>query len=67
MASSTATGEKPAHLGVTAPIALNGPTPKELEVTESLLAELTKQGSFESEEEAKLRCVSTTIPFLLTN
>lgn len=62
-----ATGERPVYLGVTAPIALNGPTPKELEVTESLLAELTRQGSFETEDEAKLRYVCRIVQRTLTS
>jgi poly(A) polymerase len=43
------------YLGVTPPIALNGPTPRDYEVSDSLLEELKKQGVFETEEEAKLR------------
>lgn len=43
------------YLGVTPPIATNGPTQREVEVTESLLAELKKEHVFESDEEAKLR------------
>lgn len=46
---------QPKYLGVTPPIALNGPTPREKEVTESLLEELKAQKTFESESEAKLR------------
>lgn len=42
-------------LGVTPPIAKNGPTPRGLEVTDSLLAELRDQKTFESAEEAKVR------------
>ncbi|UZJ52103.1 hypothetical protein CBS101457_001423 [Exobasidium rhododendri] len=43
------------HLGVTPPIALNGPTPREIEVTDTLLTELKKQGVFETAAEAKVR------------
>jgi poly(A) polymerase len=43
------------YLGVTRPIAENGPTQRELEITDSLLAELKAQKTFENEEEAKLR------------
>lgn len=42
-------------LGVTPPIALNGPSEKEKEVTLSLEAELKAQDMFESEAEAKIR------------
>lgn len=42
-------------LGVTPPIALNGPTARDLEVSDSLLEELKKQGVFETAEEAKVR------------
>lgn len=42
-------------LGVTPPIALNGPTARDNEVTESLLEELKKQGVYENEAEAKVR------------
>lgn len=42
-------------LGVTPPIALNGPSEREKEVTDTLEAELKAQGTFESEAEAKLR------------
>ena len=43
------------YLGVTPPIALNGPTKRDHEVTETLLAELKKEGVYESAEESKLR------------
>ncbi|PWN48345.1 putative PAP1-poly(A) polymerase [Violaceomyces palustris] len=43
------------YLGVTPPIAINGPTKRELEITETLQAELERQKVFESEAEAKLR------------
>lgn len=48
--------------GITPPISTAGPTPEEETVTESLLEELTRQNSFESEEEAKSRygCYSLT-------
>lgn len=42
-------------LGVTPPIALNGPTARDNEVTETLLEELKKQGVYETEGEAKVR------------
>ncbi|CAO1634346.1 unnamed protein product [Parajaminaea phylloscopi] len=51
MASSN--GQK--YLGVTPPIALNGPSQRETEVTISLEQELKAQNTFESEQEAKLR------------
>lgn len=40
---------------MTPPIATNGPTPREIEVTKTLVAELEKQGVFESDEESKVR------------
>lgn len=43
------------QFGVTPPIALNGPTQREQEVTDSLIEELKAEKSFESAEEAKLR------------
>ncbi|CAI2163241.1 9989_t:CDS:10 [Funneliformis geosporum] len=43
------------QLGVTPPIALNYPTPREIEVTDLLVQELTAQGTFESEEESRRR------------
>ncbi|CAG8631363.1 13040_t:CDS:10, partial [Dentiscutata heterogama] len=43
------------HLGVTPPIAVTYPTPREIEVTDLLVQELTAQGTFESEEESKRR------------
>lgn len=42
-------------LGVTPAIATNGPTPREIEVTRTLVAELEKQGVFETDEESKVR------------
>lgn len=42
-------------LGVTPPIALNGPTARDNEITESLLEELKKQGVYETDAEAKVR------------
>ncbi|EPQ26251.1 uncharacterized protein PFL1_06186 [Pseudozyma flocculosa PF-1] len=42
-------------LGVTPPIATNGPTPREVEVTKALVAELERQKVFESDDESKLR------------
>lgn len=55
-ASSNGNGNGAAkYLGVTPPIALNGPTQREKEVTETLLRELRDQKTFESESEAKVR------------
>ncbi|CAO1623547.1 unnamed protein product [Sympodiomycopsis kandeliae] len=51
---STPNGQ-PKYLGVTPPIALNGPTQREQEVTETLIEELKAQKTFESEQEAKVR------------
>ena len=45
----------PKFLGVTPPIAVSESTPKEKELTASLLEELRRQGMLESEEEAKTR------------
>ncbi|KAI0353126.1 poly-A polymerase [Trametes cingulata] len=45
----------PKYLGVTPPIAVTESTPREKEVTVTLLEELRRQGTFESEEEAKTR------------
>ena len=55
--SSVASGSGQRFLGVTPPIALNGPTARDNEVSVSLLDELKKQGVFETEAEAKVRCV----------
>ncbi|CAJ0840673.1 9376_t:CDS:10, partial [Entrophospora sp. SA101] len=43
------------HLGVTPPVALNYPTPREYEVTDLLVEELTAQGTFESDDESRRR------------
>lgn len=43
------------YLGVTPPIAVNGPSKREIEVTDSLLTELQNRNCFESEAESKLR------------
>ncbi|KAI9142151.1 Poly(A) polymerase central domain-containing protein [Paraphysoderma sedebokerense] len=50
-------GPPPAHgfLGVTQPIAINMPTEKDFELTESLIQTLKAFGLFESEEEANRR------------
>ena len=45
------------HLGVTPPVALNYPTPREYEVTDLLVEELKAQGTFESDEESHRRYV----------
>lgn len=45
----------PKYLGVTPPIAVTESTPREKEVTVTLLEELRRQGTFESEDEAKTR------------
>lgn len=42
-------------LGVTPPIATNGPSQREIEVTRTLVAELQLQKVFESDEESKVR------------
>ncbi|KAG9304179.1 hypothetical protein G9A89_019741 [Geosiphon pyriformis] len=52
---SEATNGQPKQLGVTPPIGTNPPTPREQEVTDSLLEELKEQGTFESEEESRRR------------
>ncbi|CAG8760972.1 15070_t:CDS:2, partial [Acaulospora morrowiae] len=46
---------QPRHLGITLPIALSYPTPREIEVTDLLVQELIAQGTFESEEESRRR------------
>ncbi|CDO73813.1 hypothetical protein BN946_scf185015.g142 [Trametes cinnabarina] len=43
------------YLGVTPPISVSESTPREKEVTVTLMEELRRQGTFESEDEAKLR------------
>ncbi|TBU41452.1 polymerase [Dichomitus squalens] len=43
------------HLGVTPPIATSESNPREKEVTSTLLEELKRQGTFESEDESKTR------------
>ena len=40
---------------MTPPIATNGPTPREIEVTKTLVAELERMRVFETDEESKLR------------
>ncbi|PIL37403.1 hypothetical protein GSI_01097 [Ganoderma sinense ZZ0214-1] len=51
-ANGTAT---PQHLGVTPPIALTESDDREKEATSTLIEELRRQGTFESEEESKAR------------
>ncbi|KZV76021.1 poly-A polymerase [Peniophora sp. CONT] len=46
---------KPRYLGVTPPISTNESTQREKEVTQTLMEELRRQKTFESEEEAKTR------------
>ncbi|VDB97127.1 unnamed protein product [Peniophora sp. CBMAI 1063] len=46
---------KPRYLGVTPPISTNESTQREKEVTQTLMEELRRQNTFESEEEAKTR------------
>lgn len=46
------------YLGVTPPISTNESTQREKEVTQTLMEELRRQNTFESEEEAKTRCVT---------
>ncbi|KAJ3551100.1 hypothetical protein NM688_g4935 [Phlebia brevispora] len=45
----------PGYLGVTAPISTSESTEREKELTVSLMEELRRQGTFESEEESKTR------------
>lgn len=45
------------HLGVTPPISTSESNDREKEVTVTLMEELRRQGTFETEEEAKRRCV----------
>ena len=45
------------YLGITPPISTNESNEQEKEVTVTLMEELRRQGTFESEEEAKTRCV----------
>jgi len=52
--SETANG-RPKHFGITPPIATAFPNEQEIEVTDLLVAELKKQGTFESEEESRMR------------
>lgn len=40
---------------------MSGPSPKEEALTKSLLEELRKQNTYESEEEAKLRWVQSSL------
>ena len=49
------------YLGVTPPISTNESTPREKEVTLTLMEELRRQKTFESEEEAKTRCVASLL------
>jgi len=46
---------RPKHFGITPPIATAFPNEREIEVTDLLVAELKKQGTFESEEESRMR------------
>ncbi|CAG8617366.1 9986_t:CDS:10 [Paraglomus brasilianum] len=52
--SETVNG-RPKHFGITPPIATAFPNEREIEVTDLLVAELKKQGTFESEEESRMR------------
>ena len=45
------------HLGITAPIQLDESSQEEKEATTTLMEELHRQRTFESELEAKTRCV----------
>ena len=47
----------PTYLGITAPISLAQPTPKDLEVTRTLIQELHNKGIYETVEEARTRHV----------
>jgi poly(A) polymerase len=43
------------YLGVTPPISVAPPTPRDLEVTKTLLAELKQRGQYEGVEEGRHR------------
>ena len=49
------------YLGVTPPISTSESSEKEKEVTVTLMEELKRQGSFESEEESKTRSASRSV------
>ena len=49
-------------LGVTPPISTSESNEREREVTTSLMEELKRQGTFESEEESKTRWVALLVP-----
>ena len=49
------------YLGVTPPISTSESSPREKEVTATLMEELRKQGIFESEEESKRRYAYTSV------
>ncbi|KAG8930246.1 polynucleotide adenylyltransferase [Tulasnella sp. 417] len=52
---ATATQERPPQWGITNPISMNGPSPKEEALTKSLMEELRRQNTFEDEEKIKNR------------
>ncbi|KAG8948097.1 polynucleotide adenylyltransferase [Tulasnella sp. 424] len=52
---ATATRERPQQWGVTNPISLDGPSPKEEALTKSLMEELRTQNAFEDEDQIKNR------------
>ncbi|KAI5481492.1 poly(A) polymerase Pla1 [Pseudohyphozyma bogoriensis] len=43
------------YLGITPPVSISGPTPRDLEVSSTLVAELNERGVYESAEEGKSR------------
>lgn len=53
------------HLGVTAPISMTAPTPRDLEVTRTLIQELRDKGVYETVEEGRTRSVQR--PWLLVH
>ncbi|KAG8948098.1 polynucleotide adenylyltransferase [Tulasnella sp. 424] len=52
---ATTTQERPPQWGITIPISMNGPSPKEEALTKSLMEELKRQNTFEGEDKIKNR------------
>lgn len=52
------------HLGVTAPISLTAPTPRDLEVTRTLIQELHDKGVYETVDEGRTRSVELRVLLL---
>lgn len=52
---------QPKQYGVTPPITVAGPTEKEVERNQTLIEELKKQDSFESQEESAKRYVKSAL------